>query len=108
MKVNVNYHDRLVKALRGTLEIGEYIINREGYSGNPKEYVDARALLAELDEAARAQQLVKGDAVAMGHLTFEPDEHYENAVLVQFSSEDECRQAIQSGQCRFTVFGGEV
>ena len=70
-----------------------------------------RAVMALQESGApsdRAQPLVKGDAVAMGRLTFEPDEHYKNVVLVRFSSEDECRQAIQSGQCRFTVFGGEV
>lgn len=44
----LNNHKRLSEALSKVLDMAEYMSLHEGYSGSPKEYTDARELLAQL------------------------------------------------------------
>lgn len=46
----VNNHHRLRETLKQALDLAEYMSLHEGYSGSPREYTDARAILAELDK----------------------------------------------------------
>jgi len=49
-----------------------------------------------------------GNAVAMGDLTDEEGDLHKKSILIQFASVDDFHAARESGQCRFTVFGGDV
>ena len=49
-----------------------------------------------------------GNAVAMGDLTDEEGDLHKKSILIQFASVEDFMIAVKSGQCRFTVFGGDV
>ena len=53
-------------------------------------------------------EMVQGNVQAMGDLNFNDEDNYRNALVIEFSGREEFAAAVGSGQCRFTVFGGEV
>jgi len=53
-------------------------------------------------------EAVKGDLVAMGDLADEDGAIYEKSMLIQFASVEDFHAARKSGQCKFTVLGGDV
>lgn len=60
------------------------------------------------DHFRDATKMVQGDAVEMGMLTDSKGEICAPAMLIQFASVEDFHAARAAGQCRFTVFGGEV
>mgnify|MGYP006398113297 CR=1 FL=1 len=62
---------------------------------------------AGADHVADANRMVSGDVVSMGDLRDEDGDLHTKSMLVQFDTVEEFHQARQSGQCRFTVFGGD-
>ena len=54
-----------------------------------------------------ATKMITGNAVVMGQLS-QFGETYSPAMLIEFASVEDFNAARESGQCRFTVFGGEV
>lgn len=69
--------------------------------GNPQGILDGS------DHIADDSKMVQGDVVQAGKLTMK-DAEYERAIVIAFPDDECARKAIQSGRCRFTVFGGEV
>ena len=51
---------------------------------------------------------ITGNAVAMGDLTDEEGDLHKKSILIQFASVEDFGAAVKSGQCRFTVFVGDV
>ena len=51
---------------------------------------------------------ITGNAVAMGDLTDEEGDLHKKSILIQFASFEDFGAAVKSGQCRFTVFVGDV
>lgn len=72
------------------------------------EDMDREAIFKAGMAAASAQNIAKGDAVAMGDLRDEEGDLYKRSILIQFDNVDDFGAAVRSGQCRFTVFGGEA
>ena len=70
--------------------------------GNPQGILDGS------DHIAEASKMVKGDVSTAGSVILLEGKTYERAIVVAFESDDDLRAAIAAGQCRFTVFGGEV
>lgn len=60
------------------------------------------------DHIADDRKMVKGDVSTAGSVILLEGKTYERAIVVAFESDDDLRAAIAAGQCRFTVFGGEV
>ena len=75
---------------------------------NDAERVLRSALNARADHIVGARKMVKGDVSTAGKVILLEGKTYERAIVVAFESDDDLRAAIDAGQCRFTVFGGEV
>jgi len=75
---------------------------------NDAERVLRSALNARADHIADDRKMVKGDVSTAGSVILLEGKTYERAIVVAFESDDDLRAAIAAGQCRFTVFGGEV
>ena len=67
---------------------------------------DSRQALSSCSE--NPNRSATGNAVAMGDLTDEEGDLHKKSILIQFASVDDFHAARESGQCRFTVFGGDV
>lgn len=62
-------------------------------------------------------QLMKGNVCTMGDLTLLSNPEYDRedwetyevkfALVIEFKTAHDVRQAIKDGKCEFTVFGGE-
>ena len=61
-----------------------------------------------LDHIRDATKMVKGNVALAGDITDEDGTTFHRALLIQFTDDASLRAAVDSGQCRFTVFGGEV
>ncbi len=55
-----------------------------------------------------ATKMVQGDVQCMGNLHFNDEDSYDNALVITFADRAGLKAALDSKQCRFTVFGGEV
>jgi len=76
---------------------------------NDAERVILSALsAAPADHFRDTTEMVQGNVQAMGDLNFNDEDNYRNALVIEFSSREEFAAAVESGQCRFTVFGGEL
>lgn len=62
----------------------------------------------ESDHFRDGTKMIQGNVQSMGDLNFNDEDNYRNALVIEFSSREEFAAALESGQCRFTVFGGEV
>ncbi len=67
-----------------------------------------QGILDGSDHIADDSKMVKGDVSTAGSVILLEGKTYERAIVVAFESDDDLRAAIAAGQCRFTVFGGEV
>lgn len=67
-----------------------------------------RSALGATDHIADASEMVHGNVQAMGNLNFNDEDDYQNAVVIEFASHDELVGALESGQCKFSVFGGDA
>lgn len=118
------YSDKYLQALtdeaRRLVQMGW---NARGSHGNYQGILDSSAcevpegLDATQEEWARingrkhiaeARKMVKGDVSTAGSVILLEGKTYERAIVVAFESDNDLRAAIAAGQCRFTVFGGEV
>lgn len=59
-------------------------------------------------ELQSASEIVQGNVQAMGNLCFNEEDRYQNALVIEFVSRADLKTAMEFGQCRFTVFGGEM
>lgn len=76
---------------------------------NDAERVLRSALNARANHIVDANKMPQGDVSNMGMMTLaETEETYRRAILVTFETDEDINAAISQGQCRFTVFGGEV
>jgi len=75
---------------------------------NDAERVLRSALNARADHIRDATKMVKGNVALAGDITDEDGTTFHRALLIQFTDDASLRAAVDSGQCRFTVFGGEV
>tara|TARA_Y100001973_G_C5184062_1_gene326713 strand:+ start:794 stop:1297 length:504 start_codon:yes stop_codon:yes gene_type:complete len=75
---------------------------------NDAERVLRSALNARADHIADDRKMVKGNVALAGDITDEDETTFHRAVIIQFATAEDLNAAIRSGQCRFTVFGGEV
>ena len=97
--------------------------NARGSHGNCQGILDSSAcevpegLDATQEEWARingrkhipgATKMVQGDVQCMGDLYFNDEDNYENALVITFADRAGLKAALDSKQCRFTVFGGEA
>jgi len=55
-----------------------------------------------------ATKMVQGDVQCMGNLYFNDEDSYDHALVITFADREALKAALDSKQCRFTVFGGEV
>ena len=69
---------------------------------------NSQGILDGSDHIADDSKMVKGDVSTAGSVILLEGKTYERAIVVAFESDDDLRAAIAAGQCRFTVFGGEV
>lgn len=60
------------------------------------------------DHIPDATKMIQGDVQCMGNLYFNDEDNYENALVITFADRAGLKAALDSKQCRFTVFGGEV
>lgn len=60
------------------------------------------------DHIPDATKMVQGDVQCMGNLYFNDEDSYDNALVITFADRAGLKAALDSKQCRFTVFGGEV
>ena len=60
------------------------------------------------DHIPDATKMVEGTVQAMGDLHFNEEDDYKSAVVIEFASREDFKAAIDAGQCRFTVFGGDA
>lgn len=60
------------------------------------------------DHIVAASKMPQGDVVTMGDLRDEEGNLHTRSLLVQFDDAESFGEAVKLGQCRFTVFGGEV
>lgn len=74
---------------------------------NDAERVLRSALNARADHFRGVTKMVTGNVVNMGEMS-EDGETYFPAMLIEFASFEDFHAAREAGQCRFTVFGGEV
>jgi hypothetical protein len=97
--------------------------NARGSHGNCQGILDSSAsevpegLDATQEEWARIngrkhiaddRKMVKGNVALAGDITDQDGTTFYRSLLVQFTDDSSLRAAVDSGQCRFTVFGGEV
>lgn len=75
---------------------------------NDAERVLRSALNAGADHIPDATKMIKGNVALAGDIKDEDGTTYHKALLIQFADNAAMVAAIESGQCRFTVFGGEV
>ena len=75
---------------------------------NDAERVIRSALNAQACHIADDSKMVKGDVALAGDITDENGTTFHRALLIQFTDDASLRAAVDSGQCRFTVFGGDV
>jgi hypothetical protein len=67
-----------------------------------------RAWAASKRHVSDAEKMVRGGVALMGDVTDEDGTTYHKALVVQFATVEDFHAAMKAGQCRFTVFGGEV
>lgn len=60
------------------------------------------------DQAPEATKMIKGNVALAGDITDDEETTFHRALLIQFATGEDMNAAIRAGQCRFTVFGGEV
>lgn len=70
--------------------------------GNPQGILDGS------DHIADDRKMVEGEVALAGDITDQDGTTFYRSLLVQFTDDSSLRAAVDSGQCRFTVFGGEV
>ena len=70
--------------------------------GNPQGILDGS------DHIADDRKMVEGNVALAGAITDQDGTTFYRSLLVQFTDDSSLRAAVDSGQCRFTVFGGEV
>jgi len=70
--------------------------------GNPQGILDGS------DHIADDSKMVKGNVALAGDIADQDGTTFHRSLLVQFTDDASLRAAVDSGQCRFTVFGGEV
>tara|TARA_R100000789_G_scaffold82540_1_gene77986 strand:+ start:4367 stop:4846 length:480 start_codon:yes stop_codon:yes gene_type:complete len=75
---------------------------------NDAERVLRSALNARADHFPEATKMIRGNVALAGDITDEDGTTFHRALLIQFTDDASLRAAVDSGQCRFTVFGGEV
>lgn len=75
---------------------------------NDAERVLRSALDVRTDHFRDATKMVQGDVQCMGNLHFNDEDSYDNALVITFADRAGLKAALDSKQCRFTVFGGEV
>lgn len=95
--------------------------NARGSHGNCQGILDSSAcevpegLDATQEEWARingrkhipdATKMVQGNVALAGDITDEDGTTFHRAILIQFPRNGDMVAAMESGQCRFTVFGG--
>lgn len=86
-------------------------ILKDGVPMTPEEIVrelqaNQQGFLDGSDHIPDATKMIQGSVQAMGNLCFNEEDNYTNAVVIEFASREDFRAALESGQCRFTVFGG--
>ena len=84
-----------------------------GYSFSAMELVrmgwNARGTYGDTDETGvTCQEEGRGDVAVMGDITDEEGVTYHRGLLVQFKTREEFQAAVVAGQCRFSVFGGDL
>lgn len=88
---------------------GECILPGQGARAQgDAERVLRSALNARADHFRGVTKMVQGDVQAMGNLHFDDEDRYDNALVITFADRAGLKAALDSKQCRFTVFGGEV
>jgi len=75
---------------------------------NDAERVLRSALNVRADHIPDATKMIQGDVQCMGNLYFNDEDNYENALVITFADRAGLKAALDSKQCRFTVFGGGV
>lgn len=75
---------------------------------NDAERVLRSALNARADHFRDATEMVRGNVALAGDIKDEDGTTFHRALLIQFTDDASLRAAVDAGQCRFTVFGGEV
>tara|TARA_Y100001933_G_scaffold241789_1_gene268826 strand:+ start:2478 stop:2909 length:432 start_codon:yes stop_codon:yes gene_type:complete len=69
---------------------------------------NCQGILDTSDHIPDATKMIQGDVQCMGNLYFNDEDNYENALVITFVDRAGLKAALDSKQCRFTVFGGEV
>ncbi|GGE75611.1 hypothetical protein GCM10011533_29980 [Streptosporangium jomthongense] len=64
--------------------------------------------LVSSDHFRDATKKSQGNLILAGDITDAFGMEVPKALVIQFGDDESLRAAIDSGQCRFTVFGGEV
>lgn len=68
-----------------------------------------RSALSAADHIADASKMApKGDVAMMGDITDDEGNTVERSLLVHFATREDFYAAVSSGQCRFSVFGGDL
>lgn len=62
----------------------------------------------EFGEKAPVEQPVKASVSAMGDIQDSEGTTFHKAMIIQFPTVEDFHAARESGQCSFTVFGGDV
>lgn len=76
--------------------------NARASHGNCQEILDGS------DHFRDATKKVHGNLILAGDITDAFGMEVPKALVVQFGDDESLRAAVDAGQCRFTVFGGEV
>lgn len=71
-------------------------------------YGNCQGILDTSDHIPDATKMIQGDVQCMGNLYFNDEDNYENALVITFADRAGLKAALDSKQCRFTVFGGEA
>lgn len=69
---------------------------------------NCQGILDTSDHIAEASKMVRGIVALAGDITDEDGATFHKSLLVQFSTIEDFHAARAAGQCRFTVFGGDV
>ncbi|MEC8822483.1 MAG: hypothetical protein VX673_00800 [Pseudomonadota bacterium] len=69
---------------------------------------NCQGILDTSDHFPDATKMIQGDVQCMGNLYFNDEDNYENALVITFADRAGLKAALDSKQCRFTVFGGEA
>lgn len=75
---------------------------------NDAERVLRSALNARADHISDDRKMVQGSLSMMGNFTDEDGTNFQRAIVIEFANREDFHAAVKAGQCRFTVFGGEV